>query len=106
MVLLDYIGNRRVQLPREGSSTPAVWAKVRAAASRVGAGSVFPDAEQVSITDDHVPFLRADVPAVDLIDWSYADRDTVRDTYDKLSAASMDAVGETVVELLRSWGAR
>jgi hypothetical protein len=57
----------------------------------------------VSITDDHAPFLRAGVPAVDLIDWSYADRDTVRDTYDKLSAASVDAVGETVVELLRTW---
>jgi Zn-dependent M28 family amino/carboxypeptidase len=106
MVLLDYIGNRGVRLPREGSSTPAVWAKVRAAASRVGAASAFPDAEEVSITDDHAPFLRANVPAVDLIDWSYAERDTVHDTYDKLSAASVDAVGETVVELLRTWGAR
>jgi glutaminyl-peptide cyclotransferase len=103
MVLLDYIGNRGVQLPREGSSDRGLWDALRVAASRVGAASVFPPAEQVSITDDHAPFLRAGVPAVDLIDWSYADRDTVRDTYDKLSAASVDAVGETVVELLRTW---
>jgi hypothetical protein len=103
MVLLDYIGHRGVRLPREGSSDRAVWDRLRAAASRVGAGSVFPAGDEVSITDDHAPFLRAGVPAVDLIDWSYAYRDTVHDTYDKLSAASVDAVGETVVELLRTW---
>jgi glutaminyl-peptide cyclotransferase len=103
MVLLDYIGNRGVQLPREGSSDLKVWKRVRAAASRVGVASVFPDSDEVSITDDHVPFLRAGVPAVDLIDWSYTYRDTVRDTYDKLSSASVDAVGETIVELLRTW---
>ena len=33
MVLLDYIANKGVRLPREGSSTPALWARVRAAAA-------------------------------------------------------------------------
>jgi glutaminyl-peptide cyclotransferase len=103
MVLLDYIGNRGVQLPREGSSTPALWATVRAAGADVGEGAVFPDTTEVAITDDTSPFLRAGVPAVDLIDWSYADRDTAQDTYDKLSSASVDAVGETIVQLLRTW---
>jgi hypothetical protein len=103
LVLLDYIGNRDVQLPREGSSTPALWNRVRAVAHAVGVASAFPDHDQVSITDDHAPFLRARVPAVDLIDWSYRYKDTLQDTYDKLSAASVDAVGETMVELLRTW---
>jgi hypothetical protein len=40
---------------------------------------------------------------VDFIDWSYPVKDTVDDTYAQLSPASIDAVGETVVELLRSW---
>jgi glutaminyl-peptide cyclotransferase len=105
MVLLDYIGNAGVRLPREGSSTASLWQDVRAAAKRVGVGAVFPDTTQVSIFDDHTPFLRAGIPAVDLIDWSYKDKDTLQDTYDKLSADSVDAVGETVVELLRSWRA-
>ncbi|HMJ33474.1 MAG TPA: M28 family peptidase [Baekduia sp.] len=103
MVLLDYIGNRGVQLPREGSSDPGVWRRVRAAAAQVGVAPVFPDGDEVSITDDHAPFLRAGVPAVDLIDWSYRYKDTVNDTYNKLAPASVDAVGETVVELLRTW---
>jgi hypothetical protein len=103
MVLLDYIGNRGVQLPREATSDPELWATVRAAAAHVGVASVFPAADEVGITDDHAPFLRAGVPAVDLIDWSYAYRDTARDTYNKLATSSIDAVGETIVQLLRTW---
>jgi hypothetical protein len=103
MLLLDYVGNRGVQLPREGSSSPALWRDVRAAARRVGVGAVFPVAVETGITDDHAPFLRAGVPAVDFIDWSYPAKDTIRDTYDQLSPRAVDAVGETVVELLRRW---
>jgi hypothetical protein len=101
MILLDYIANKGVRLPREGSSTPALWARVRAAAQRAGVASVFPPRDQVAIYDDHTPFLRAGIPAVDLIDFSYRYADGLRDTYDKLSPASMDAVGETMFELIR-----
>ena len=100
MVLLDYIANRGVRLPREGSSTPALWARVRAAADEVGVGAVFPPTDQVTIYDDHTPFLRAGVPAVDLIDFSYRYADGLQDTVDKLSLASLDAVGETVFALV------
>jgi Zn-dependent M28 family amino/carboxypeptidase len=103
MLLLDYIGNHGVRLPREGSSTPALWRAVRAAARRAGVGAVFPLAVETGITDDHAPFLRAGVPAVDFIDWSYPAKDTIADTYDQLSPRAVDAVGETVVELLRRW---
>ena len=100
MVLLDYIANKGLRLPREGSSTPALWARVRAAASEVGVGAVFPPSDQVTIYDDHTPFLRAGIPAVDLIDFSYRYADGLQDTIDKLSVASLDAVGETVYALV------
>lgn len=103
MVLLDYIGNRGVQLPREASSDPDLWRRVRHAAARVGTERVFPPATEASILDDHTPFQRAGVPAVDLIDWSYRPFDDDRDRYRRLSVASVDAVGETMVELLRWW---
>ena len=103
MVLLDYIGNKGVRLPREGSSTASLWDEVRAAAKRVGVQAVFPDKTQTSIFDDHTPFLRAGIPAVDLIDWSYPYTHKLTDSYDKLSEGSVDAVGETIVELIRSW---
>jgi glutaminyl-peptide cyclotransferase len=100
MVLLDYIANKGVRLPREGSSNPALWARLRAAARRVGVGAVFPPTDQVTIYDDHTPFLRAGIPAVDLIDFSYRYADGLDDTLDKLSLASLDAVGETVFALV------
>ena len=102
MLLLDYVANKGLQLPREQTSDAALWARVRAAAGRVGARATFPDTSEVGIIDDHTPFLRAGVPAVDLIDWSYQGHD-VSDRLDKLSQKSVDAVGETMVELLRSW---
>ena len=102
MVLLDYIANRGLRLPREGSSTRTMWERVRASAARVGVERVFPRAVgQGVVLDDHTPFLRARIPAVDLIDFSYRYADTLRDTPDKLSTRSLDAVGETVVDYLR-----
>ncbi|MEA2443664.1 MAG: glutaminyl-peptide cyclotransferase [Thermoleophilales bacterium] len=98
MVLLDYVGNKRLRLPREGSSTLSLWAKLRGAARAVGAAHVFPDEVGAAIDDDHTPFLLAHVPAIDLIDWSYRGHD-LSDRLDKISRASLDAVGESVVEL-------
>jgi len=100
MVLLDYVGNKGLQLPKESTSTRALWLEVRAAAQAVGAGRFFPPRSEEGIIDDHTPFLRAGIPAVDLIDWSYEGH-TTADTIARLSAVSLDAVGETVVELLR-----
>lgn len=101
LVLLDYIANTGLRLPREASSDATLWAALRAAARTVGAGDVFPDRDQTGILDDHTPFLRAGIPAIDLIDFSYRYRDTTRDTYDKLSRRALDAVGESVLELAR-----
>jgi peptidase M28-like protein len=98
MVLLDYVGNKGLRLPREGSSNVALWQRLRDAARVVGADRVFPADVSQDIVDDHTPFLRDGVPAVDLIDWRYPGHD-LRDRLDRLSRQSLDPVGETVVEL-------
>jgi len=100
MVLLDYVANRGLRLPREGSSSGSLWAQVRDAAAEVGAARYFPPGREVTIVDDHTPFLRAGIPAVDLIDWSYPGHD-LSDTLDKLSNRSVDAVGETLTRLIQ-----
>lgn len=105
MVLLDYVGNRGLRLSREGSSTPGLWARLREAAGNVGAARFFPDETGTVILDDHTPFLRAGTPAVDLIDWSYPGHE-LSDRLDKLSRRSLDAVGETVVEVAAGLRAR
>ena len=100
MILLDYIANKGVRIPRETNSNPALWAKLRQAASEAGTEDVFPDATQVPIIDDHIPFILRGVPSIDLIDWSYPYKNGVEDTRDKLDTASLDAVGETVAQLV------
>jgi glutaminyl-peptide cyclotransferase len=100
MVLLDYVANRGLRLPREASSTLALWDEVRAAARATGHAAVFPDTTQQAIIDDHTPFLRAHVPAIDLIDWSYPGH-TLEDGMDKIDPRALDAVGESVLELVQ-----
>jgi hypothetical protein len=101
LVLLDYIANRGLRLPRESTSNRARWAGIRASAKRVGVQRVFPPVDGGGVLDDHSPFLAARIPAVDLIDFQYRYADTLSDTPDKLSLRSLDAVGETVVDYLR-----
>jgi glutaminyl-peptide cyclotransferase len=96
LVLADYVANRGLRLPRELGSDQALWTRVRAAATRAGVGSVFAGTG-IGIVDDHLPFLDAGVPAVDLIDWDYPQKNTAEDTLDRLSLAALDATGETVV---------
>jgi glutaminyl-peptide cyclotransferase len=99
MVLLDYVGNRGLRLPREASSTESLWSRVLIAAEAVGAQRVFSRDTGPAIVDDHVPFLRSGVPAVDLIDWSYPGH-SLADGLERISRRSLDAVGETVVQLV------
>ncbi len=99
MILLDYVGNRGLRLPREGTSDEQLWSRLRSAAKAAGKQSVFPDATGTSIIDDHTPFLQSGVPAIDLIDWSYPGH-SLQDGLDKLSVNAIDAVGESVLELV------
>lgn len=101
MVLLDYVGNKGLMLPREATSTPGLWARLRAAAGRAGAGWAFPGGVGPGFLDDHTPFLRAGVPAVDLIDPYYPGHSS-SDGLARLSRRSVAAVGETIVELAAS----
>jgi len=100
MILLDYVANKGLRLPRERTSNLALWVQIRKAAAAVGAGSYFPPGAGAAVIDDHSPFLNAGIPAVDMIDWNYEGH-TTADTLDKLSVRSMDAVGETLTEYLR-----
>lgn len=98
MILLDYVGNKGLRLPREATSSQGLWRQLVAAAQMVGAQDVFPAGPGPALFDDHTPFLRAGVSAIDLIDWTYPGH-SLSDGLDKLSRVSLDAVGETVVQL-------
>ena len=101
MVLVDFVADRDLSIPREAGSSRPLWARLRASATAVGAGRVFPNRTGRTVLDDHVPYMAAGVPAIDVIDFDYPYFHTPEDTLDKVSPRSLDLVGETLVELLR-----
>ncbi len=102
LILLDYIAEKRgLRFRREQGSDQALWSKLRSAARAVGVGALFPAGSVAGeIIDDHTPFTRRGIPAIDIIDFDYPPRDSLQDTLDKVSPRSLDAVGEAVYRLV------
>jgi len=100
VVVLDFIGNRDLRLRRDQSSDPVLWDRLRSAARRAGVGRVFPTTAQGTVLDDHTPFLRAGISAIDLIDFDYPCWQKLCDTMKQVSKASIDAAGEAVLKLV------
>ena len=100
MILLDFVGDKQLSIPREQNSSPGLWRKLRAAAKRVGAGRVFPNFVSGAVSDDHIPFLEAGVPSIDLIDFGFPCWHRLCDDMSAVSERSVNAVGETIYELL------
>src|SRR6185436_12190187 len=70
MVLLDMIGDRDLQIHREGNSTAPLVDVIWRTGASLGYAKQFPN-DGYYIEDDHIPFLKAGVPSVDLIDFQY-----------------------------------
>jgi glutaminyl-peptide cyclotransferase len=102
LTLLDFVANKNLAIPYEASSNAEMWADLREAAERVGADSAFPDKRQGTVEDDHTPFLRRGVPAIDLIDFNFPCWHKPCDDLSAVSKASLDKSGEAVLEFLRT----
>ena len=102
MVLFDMVGDCDLHVPREANSDAGLYGLFAdAAATRSKSGSRQPfTGEAQGILDDHTPFLRAGVPAVDLIDFDYGPGPspgawwhTRRDDLSHVCAGSLGEVG-------------
>ena len=102
LVLLDFVAQRDLAIPRDATSDPGLWRRLRAAARAVGSLKVFPDRVQGGVEDDHTPFLRRGVPAIDLIDFDFPCWHRLCDDLSAVSERSLDASGEAVAALLRT----
>jgi Zn-dependent M28 family amino/carboxypeptidase len=101
MILLDFVAEKGgMRIPREDSSHIGLWDRLRAAARKVGAQSAFPDETSGTVLDDHTPFLRRGVPAIDLIDFTFKCWHKKCDDMTAVSARALDLSGETVVQML------
>jgi Zn-dependent M28 family amino/carboxypeptidase len=97
---VDMIGDRDLGILQELHSSAGLRSLVWETAARLGLGLYF-NQTVAAIEDDHVPFLRRGVNALDLIDFDYPYWHTEQDTMDKLSARSFEVVGTVLLEVLR-----
>ena len=112
VIIVDMVGDAdlNVSLPRNG--TPDLETRVFAAAQAEGVRSsfaLFPG----DVLDDHVPFLTAGIPAVDLIDFQYGSAPGLNDYWhaagdrlEHVSPASLATVGRVVLRTLPGLAAR
>jgi glutaminyl-peptide cyclotransferase len=101
MILLDMMGYKNLKLARDEMGTPWLSDIIWQTGKELGYGDIFVEGEEPVGGDDHEPFLRAGIHAVDLIQLTgYPYWHEATDTLDKVSAKSLQAVGETVVASL------
>jgi glutaminyl-peptide cyclotransferase len=97
VIIVDMVADSDQDIYIEGNSDPNLVAEVWGAADELGYGDRFIPVTKYSILDDHTPFLEKGIPALDIIDFDYPYWHTIADTPDKLSADSLQAVGETLL---------
>ena len=98
LILLDMIGDRNLTIRRESNSTRWLTEIIWGVAKKLG-HRAFMD-EETTVEDDHIPFLKAGVPAVDIIDLDYPHWHQPTDTIENVAARSLQVVGDVVVASL------
>jgi Zn-dependent M28 family amino/carboxypeptidase len=77
---------------------------VRQSAHKFGYDKYFFQTEE-PVEDDHLPFVKRNVPSIDIIDLDYGPNNsyhhTVQDTMDKVSAKSLTIDGDVILETVR-----
>ncbi len=100
-IIIDMVGDADQQIYLEGNSDPNLAAQIWEVAERQGYADRFIPELKHTIIDDHLPFIRAGIPAVDIIDFDYPYWHTTQDTADKVSPESLTAVGDTLITWLK-----
>jgi hypothetical protein len=99
MLLVDMIGDRDLDIRRDTNSTPWLTNIIWDTAKQKDLDDYFiPDSTRIE--DDHLPFLAAGIPSVDIIDLDYEAWHTAKDTLDACSARSLQVVGDVVLAAL------
>lgn len=106
-VLFDLVADKDLQIYQEGNSlvgAPEVVNLVWEAARDLGYRNVFVDTPRHTLIDDHLELQRAGIRAIDVVDFDYPSWHTPGDSLDKVSAQSLQIVGDVAVELVRREG--
>ena len=108
VIVIDMVGDRDLNISIPRNSSPELVKELFYAAHELGVRPKF-SLGPGSILDDHVPFLLAGMPVVDVIDFDYGSAPglndywhTPKDTLDKLSVKSLQTVGDVVMRMVEN----
>ncbi|MCL4259354.1 MAG: M28 family peptidase, partial [Anaerolineales bacterium] len=96
VVIVDMIGDVDLNIYKEKNSDPALTDEIWLVAESMGYGAQFLPEYKYTMVDDHLPFIEAGIPAVEIIDFDYPYWHMLADTPDKVSPLSLEAVGKTL----------
>lgn len=99
VVVLDMIGDKNLDIYMEDNSDNKINQEIWGVANSLGYTQFIPQ-YKYSIIDDHIPFVKAGIKAVDMIDFDYPAWHTIGDTADMVSAQSLQVVGDTILKWL------
>ncbi|HEU4698308.1 MAG TPA: M28 family peptidase [Gemmatimonadales bacterium] len=108
-VLWDMVGDRNLQLFQEQNSllaAPDVVQLVWGTAEQLGYRTYFIPQPKWSVIDDHVELQKVGIPAIDVLDFDYPWWHTPDDTIDKISAQSLQIVGDVAAAVIRKQGGK
>ena len=102
VVLIDMVGAKNASFYWEGNSYEQasnivllVWNKAKDLGLRQ-----FKNGVKFSISDDHIPFLQNQIPAIDVIDFEYPQWHTHGDVLSTIDPTTLEAVGRVLQNLV------
>lgn len=98
VIIVDMIGDADLNIYMERNSDGDLTREIWNTAAELGYAKSFIPEYKFAMLDDHTPFLRRGIRAVDLIDFDYLYWHTTQDTLDKVSAESLNIVGDTLYQ--------
>ncbi|MGB2964291.1 MAG: M28 family peptidase [Anaerolineales bacterium] len=101
-IIVDMVGDADLNLYQERNSDQIFVEQIWTQAKKLGYDKVFIPEYKHSMLDDHIPFIEAGIPAVDIIDFDYPYWHTTMDTADKVSPDSLEIVGDTLLAWILS----
>jgi glutaminyl-peptide cyclotransferase len=108
-IVADMIGDKDLDIDRDGNSTPWLTQILLTAAKDTGHLAAI-SSDNAAIEDDHLPFRQRGVPVLDIIDYDYGPHNsatpdgyhhTAQDTIDKISPKSLQVSADLFLEVIR-----
>jgi glutaminyl-peptide cyclotransferase len=99
VVILDMVGDKDLNIYMERNSDPEINNEIWGVAEQLGYTQFIPS-YKYNLLDDHIPFIKSGIKAVNIIDFDYPFWHSRNDTVDKISADSLQIVGDTIIHWL------